>query len=285
MHENRRSILLLNFGVLLFGGTGLFSKLITLPVIDISLLRSGIAGLVLMAWLLIRRRLKPLQRQDIPWMLVAGTVFAVHWALFFHSIQVSTVAVGVVILFTHPVMVVFLEPLFAGGKPRSKDIFAAVLVVAGIYLMVPEFSFSNETAVGVAWGLVSALLLSLRLIIQRQFLRHYPGDLCMFYLLLVMTLVLLPFASTQAFEKGSSQWGLILLLAVVFTAIPHTIITRSLRYLSAKTVSLVNSMQLVYATLLALLILSEVPTWQTMVGGALIVSAAANESLRTMKDN
>ncbi|MFC1664348.1 DMT family transporter [Pseudomonadota bacterium] len=282
MHENRRSILILNFGVLLFGGTALFSKLITLPAIDITILRSSIAGLALMVWLLVRRRLVPLQRKDLHLMLLAGILFAVHWSLFFYSVQVSTVAVGIVTLFTHPVMVVFLEPLFAGGRPRKKDIFAASMVVAGIYLMVPEFSFANDIALGIAWGLVSALLFTFRLIIQRQYLRHYPGDLCLFYLLLVVTLVLLPFASTQAFTKDASQWGLIVLLALVFTAIPHAIMTRSLRYLSAKTTSLVNSMQVVYSILLAILILSEIPTWQTVVGGSMIVFAAMNESLTTM---
>lgn len=96
MHENRRSILILNFGVLLFGRTALFSKLITLPAIDITILRSSIAGLVLMIWLLARRRLAPLQRKDLPLMLLAGILFGVHWSLFFHSVQVSTVAVMVV---------------------------------------------------------------------------------------------------------------------------------------------------------------------------------------------
>jgi len=283
MHENRRSILILNFGVLLFGGTPLFSKLITLSAIDITILRSGIAGLVLMIWLLIWRRLVPLQRKDIPLMLLAGILFGVHWSLFFLSVQVSTVAVGIVTLFTHPVMVVFLEPLFAGARPRQRDIFSACMVVIGIYFMVPEFSFDNEIALGVTFGLISAFLFSFRLIIQRQYLRHYPGDLCLFYLLLVVTLILLPFASTQALDKDASQWWLIVLLAVVFTAIPHTIITRSLRYLSAKTTSLVNSVQVVYSTLLAVLILSEIPTWQTVVGGSMIVFAAVNESLTTMR--
>ena len=59
---------------------------------------------------------------------------------------------------------------------------------------------------------------------------------------------------------------------------PHTLFAFSLLNLKAKTVSLVACVQVVYATVFAALLLSELPQLSTVIGGLIVVSAAMYES-------
>ncbi|MCP4076662.1 MAG: hypothetical protein GY744_10815 [Gammaproteobacteria bacterium] len=57
--------------------------------------------------------------------------------------QVSSIAIGIISLYTYPVITVFPEPLFHGEKPHVKDIICAIVISFGIYLLVQELTIDN----------------------------------------------------------------------------------------------------------------------------------------------
>jgi drug/metabolite transporter (DMT)-like permease len=132
----------------------------------------------------------------------------------------------------------------------------------------------------VLWGVFSAFLFALRNVLQRHYFTHYPAPQTLFYQSLVVAVMVLPFLSGEPAELPSGQWGLLLLLGVVFTALPHALFANGLIHFKAKTASLISCLQVVYGTVFAAVLLAEVPDWRTLLGGALIVSAAAYESVR-----
>lgn len=282
MNQRLQGFIGLHLGVLLLGGTALFSKLIDLNAVDITALRSVFAACALLGLLLAGRRgLRLQRRRDYAMVLLLGVLFGVHWITYFHAMQVSSVAVGLIALYTFPVMTVFLEPWFAGERPHWQDVASGLAVILGVYLMVPVLDPDNAVARGVAWGVLSAFLFALRNVLQRHYFAQYPAPLTLFYQALVVALIVLPFLSAAPWSLGGGQWGLIVLLGVVFTALPHALFAHGLIHFKAKSVSLIACLQVVYATLFALLLLHEVPDWRTLAGGVIIVVAAAYESLRT----
>ena len=279
MHLTHKGLWAVHSAVFLFGLTALFSKLIALPALEITLLRSLVAVLAL--WAVMRWQGEPLglrARQDYAIVLLLGVLLAGHWVTYFHAMQVSSIAVGVIALYTFPVMTVFLEPLFHGERAHYFDIFSALAVLFGIYLLVPEFQLGHSTTQGVMWGMLSALLFSLRNIIQGRYFSAYPAKHALFYQILITIIVLLPFGSKVVPEVNILQWSQILLLGVVFTALPHTLFAFSLLHFKAKTASLVACLQVVYATLFAALILDELPAMTTVTGGVIVVGAAVFET-------
>ena len=197
--------------------------------------------------------------------------------------QVSSVAVGVIALYTYPVITVFLEPLFHGERPHTKDIISAIIVFIGIYLIVPSLSFNNLTTQGVVWGVLSAFLFSLRNIIHGRYFSHYTARHALFYQSLVVVLALLPFAGTHLDQITQWQWGQLLVLGIFFTAVPHTLFAHSLRHLKAKTAGLIACLQVVYATLFSIILLDASLNNFIIIGGILVVSAAMYESFTTSK--
>ncbi len=284
MDQRTRSLLAVHGGMLLLGGTALFSRIIPLPAVDITAWRSVFSAAALLVLLLVTRHAVRLRSvRDYAVVLGLGVLFSVHWVTYFHAMQVSSVATGIVALFTFPVMTVFLEPLFDGRRAHGMDVISGLAVLFGVYLMVPEFSLDNETTLGVFWGLVSALFYALRNVLQRRYFIHYPGKVAMFYQVLVVVAFTLPFSSGQEGELGLQVWGLLILLGVVFTALPHTLFANALVHFRATTVGLINCLQVFYATLFAAVLLSEAPGYYTIVGGLLVVGAAALESVRASR--
>ncbi|HET8791752.1 MAG TPA: DMT family transporter [Modicisalibacter sp.] len=274
----RQSLLALHLATALFGGTALFSRALPLPALDMTTWRSLIAGLALV-WL---ARLKwkvtlGIGREAWLWLGVAGVLMAVHWVTYFHAMQVSSVATGMLALFTYPVLLVLLEPLFERKRIQLGDLFAALLVLAGVWLLVPGGPSASS---GVMWGVFSGLLFALRNLLVRYKLRHLNPLLSMGLQALIVVTVTLPFVSDAALDAPPATGLWMLLLALVFTAAPHTLMTFALGGLQARSVGLISCLQPVYGTLLAWLILNEQPGLWTLAGGALIVAAAALESVK-----
>ena len=279
INNSFKGLFAVHSAVLIFGLTALFSKLIALSALEITLLRSIFAALVILVLFFWQRNsILLLRSKDYGIVILLGVLLAIHWVTYFHAMQVASVAVGVIALYTFPVITVFLEPLFHGERPQSKDIISALTVLFGIYLLVPEFSLSNETTQGLLWGILSALFFALRNIIQGHYFKGYTAKHSLFYQTLVTFIVLLPFSFTVIPEVTTFQWGQLLLLGVFFTAVPHTLFAFSLLNLKAKTVSLVACVQVVYATIFAAILLSEWPALTTVVGGLIVVTAAMYES-------
>ncbi|MCK4705179.1 MAG: EamA family transporter [Gammaproteobacteria bacterium] len=284
MKNHTEGLLSVHSAVLIFGLTALFSKLIALSAIEITLIRSVFAIVAIGIYIkYLNESLKLNNKRDYLIALLLGFFLATHWVTYFHAMQVSSIAIGIIALYTYPVITVFLEPLFHGERPHIKDIVSAIVVLFGIYLLVPEFSIDNQTAIGVFWGVISAFMFAMRNIIHGRYFKAYPARHALFYQTLAVIVLLTPFSAQVIPEVSQAQWLLLVVLGIFFTAVPHTLFAHSLLHLKAKTTSLVACMQVVYGTLFAALFLAEIPDWTTVTGGLIVISAAAYETATSHK--
>lgn len=284
MDPVKRSLINLHLTVMLLGGTALFSKLIPLSALDITFGRSVPAFLLLLVFLKITKtsfRLKSVKDYFIG--IGLGILMAVHWVTYFMSMQYSSVSVGIIALFTFPVITVMLEPFFEKNRLAWQDVASAIVVLFGIYLIVPDVSLDNDVTLGVIIGIFSAFLYALRNLLHRQYFSHYSGAKAMTWQILVILPCLVLFTSDELLVMDYKTFGLLVLLGTVFTALPHAMIATSLKHLRAKTFSLVACMQPLYGVIFAILLLGETPTWQTLIGGILVVSAAVYETINTKR--
>ncbi len=266
--------------VLLFGLAGLFGKYIALPALLITLGRVIFAALALGGVLAVRRSSFALRGRDYLLLPLAGAVLAVHWAAFFQSIQVSTVAVGLVSFATFPVFVTFLEPLVTRQPLRGMDVLLALLTLAGAALVVPSFALANSTTQGVLWGLLAAGSFAVLALFNRHYVRRYSSLLVAFWQQGAAAMVLLPFLFVYAQPASLANLLLLAVLGVVFTALAHTLFIQGLSVVKAQTASIISSLEPVYGILFAALLLGEIPALRTLVGGAVILGVVVYSSWR-----
>lgn len=284
-----KGLLSVHIAVILLAGTGLFSQLIPLPALDITFYRCLVAVICLSFVLFITHqpiRLK--QAQDYPIAIMLGILVSLHWVTYFYAMQWSSVAAGMIALYTYPVITVLIEPLIQNKRPKINDIICALIVLAGIILMLPHQSPLGDAGLGIILGVFSAILFAARNLLYKYKFTQYNGPQTMFYQVLVGCLLLLPML---LFNHSNADWalpspasiGLLLLLGTFFTALPHALLVTSLRHLSAASVALISCLQPLYGMMLAALVLAQWPNWQTLVGGSLILSGTLYETLKNRR--
>ena len=286
MTSDNKSILQINICVLLLGGTALFAKLISLQADAITFFRSIFACLALISIMVITKSVFRLKSREDYWLvLFTGLLTGGHWVAYFQAIQLSTVAVGIISLYTFPIMTSFLEPLLDRERIRFGNIVSAVIVFIGLLLIVPEFQLSNQTTTGVLWGLISAALFSIRNITVRKKLGHLSSITTMCYQLFIISIMLLPFVSFQESLMIDNRLWLLVLLGVLFTATPHVLLVASLRCLKATRASLILCLHPLYSILFAGMLISEIPSFKVISGGVLIFSISMYESIHVRVAN
>ncbi|QBJ62036.1 DMT family transporter [Pseudoalteromonas sp. DL-6] len=279
MQSQQQSLIYLHIAVLLFGGTALFAKLIGLNALDITAYRAAIAGVAICVLLTLQKKPIKLRRaKDYVIAILLGIAVGIHWVTYFAGMQLAGITVGMLAFFTYPVITVFLEPLFNKSKPKTKDIISAVVVITGIYLLIPNVNLGDDITLGVVTGVVSALFFAIRNITHKRYFSEYGGPQTMFYQTLVASLMLCAFIEVPITQINDADLILLLIAGVVFTAMPHSLFAASLKKLSAATAGLISCLQPLYGTILAIIILHERLSVMTLIGGALIVSAACFET-------
>jgi len=274
MKARYRSLTEIHAAVLFFGLAGLFGKLISLPSLIIVLGRVFFATIFLALFLLFRRqsvRLKP--KRDYARLTVLGLILAVHWVTFFQSIQVSTVAVGLLTFSTFPIFVTFLEPCFFKERIRLTDVVVALVTFLGVALVVPRFELESKVTQGVLWGVASGLTFAILSILNKKYVRAYSSLVIAFYQDAVATAALAPFLFLIRPSVQIRDLLLLALLGVVFTGIAHSLFIKGLANVKAQTASIISSLEPVYGIILAALVLDEIPPLRVVLGGAIILGA------------
>lgn len=284
MEDVHKSLWSLHLAVILLGVTALFSKIIPLSALDITFGRSVVACVCLVLLLKCTgKSLRMFSYKDLGIGVLLGVIMALHWVTYFAAMQYSSVAVGMIALFTFPVITVFLEPFFEKIKLVWQDVVSALVVLFGISLIVPDVSLDNDVTLGIVVGVASALLYSLRNLIHRRYFSHYSGAHAMALQTFIIILCLVFFTSEQLWQMSHETLFYLFVLGSICTAVPHALIASSLKHLRAKTFSLIACAQPLYGVGFAYVLLQEKPSWQTLVGGLLVISAAVYETINAQK--
>ena len=102
-------LVLLNVGIFCISTSGVLGRLINLPPKEIIFWRSIIALIGLLFFCLYRRKNILTLFKKAPFaLLVSGLLMGVHWISYFYALQWSSVAVGMLSLYTFPIFTAFL---------------------------------------------------------------------------------------------------------------------------------------------------------------------------------
>ncbi|MCG6153699.1 DMT family transporter [Leptospira bandrabouensis] len=269
------------------GNVTLFAKLLPFPAVTIISGRALFSVLILGLFFWIRGKSVSYRSfKDFSFVFGIGILFALHWVTYFHSIQVSTVAVGMLSLFTYPVFSAILEPMFGGKRPDPFAFFLACFSFFGLFLIVPDLSWDNQMFQGVVWGVVSAVLYAIRNLLTKEMHVHYPSAQILFTQLIATSLVLLPFADGLFVMLAEPKYLVFqVVLAGVFTSLAHTIWIRSLSNLSVTTAGTLSTLSPIYGSLAAWYFLGEVPPDRLWLGGGVILFCAILEVFRKQAES
>ena len=286
LDNKNRSLLQIHFAVLLFGLTGVFGKLITLPSTILVLGRLISSSFSIFAYIKITKKNTSLKsRKHYLSFLFLGFLLAVHWTTFYESIKLSTVAIGLLTFSTFPVFVTFIEPYFFKEKIQISDIITAIVTFVGIFFVVPEFEFGNEMTIGALLGILSGFTYAFLSVLNRKFTKDYSGAMIAFYEQSMAALFLIPcYFMTQPIISISNIW-LTILLGTIFTALPHTLFIGGMKYVKTQTAGIITCLEPLYGIILAAVLIHEIPNFKVILGGIIILGTVLYSTLKSKKQS
>lgn len=283
-NQHLKHVLELTFATLLISTSGALGKYIDMPAPVTIWWRSALAMVFLILYCKLKKiNLKIQSKKDLGAFILSALFMASHWITYFYALQLSNVAIGMLSIFTFPIIAALLEPLFSRTRFDYIHIVLGMMVLLGIYILSPELNLESNTLKGILFGLFSALCYALRILILKQYVSRYHGSGLMFYQLLIMSIVLIPMLFLFETSNIKTQFPYVILLALVTTAIGHTLFVQSLNHFKVSTASIIGSTQPIFGIIIAFLFLNEIPTWNTFFGGLLILSTVVIESIRSKK--
>lgn len=283
-----KGALQIHISVFLFGFAGLFGKFLSCSPLYIVLGRTFFAFITLFIYarLISKTVLLSFGKKEFFFFMLQGILLAVHWWSFFFSIQISSVAVGLVTFSTFPLFVTFLEPLFFRERLKPVDIFIAGAVFIGILLVIPEFDFSNNVTRGGFYGIISGFTFAVLALINRRNARISDSIAVAFYQNLFAALFLaIPIFALKIPTPLFSDLPNLILLGVVCTALAHTLFINSLTFIRAQTASVIAGLEPVYGIVLAFFILNEIPGIRTLIGGSVIIGTTVLAGQLSRQEN
>lgn len=270
----------IHIAVLLFGGAGLFGKLIEISAGGIVLGRAGLAALFLLFFQLLKKqKIRLHTTKDFFIFCFLGLTLAFHWTAFFESIQQSTVAIGVLTFSTFPVFTSFLEPILYKQAFKVKDVLLAGVALLGVALILPSFDFSHQYTTGVLWGIASGASFAVITLGSKKMMSKYSSNNVSFFQNTIAALILSVFFCEDIAHGTHQDWIFLVILGIVFTGIAHTLFINSMKGMKAHTASLIACLEPFYGIIMAWIILNEIPTLRMLAGGILILTVATYASL------
>ena len=272
-----KSLLNVHLATVLFGLAGVLGVLSGLPAPLIVLGRVAFASLALVvAVIVLRVPVRVQNRADLTYLALTGTLLAMHWTAFFLSIVLSNVATGLLSFATFPLFATVFEPLLLRTQLRKHHMLLAAGVIPGIALLVPQLSWTNHITLGVAFGLFAAATFAILSIANRGLGRRYHSLTISLFQEVGATMVLAPvlfWLHPSALLSARTLLTLVL-LGVFCTAAAHTLFIEGMRSMTARSASLIASLEPVWGTLFGILLLNQHPAMRTILGGAIILAAA-----------
>jgi drug/metabolite transporter (DMT)-like permease len=209
------------------------------------------------------------------YLLLFGILQAGTMLTYFISLIKGSVSIAVLLLYTAPVYITLLSPWLLKEKSTKKGIIALVLSILGILLIVdPQKLDFTYFSVGILAGIASGIIYAFQIMTSKYVSSTYSGYSQAFWSFLVAILILLPFG-TSPIGVVLDNLGYLILLSIFPTILAVSLYFNGLKKVKAHSASILGLIEPLSAVILAVLILNENISILEMIGGTLILAAAA----------
>lgn len=265
-------------GVAAVSSASIFVRLSSAPPLVIATYRMAFATLMLgpPAVLQGRRELLSIDKRDLASSLLAGGFLAVHFGAWMTSLSHTSVASSVMLVSTHPLLVMLGARLLLGEPARGGAVAGAAVAVVGSALIGSgDFSAGGTALFGDLLATVSALMFAGYVLVGRgvrQRLSVCPYAFLVYGMCSCILAITCLVGGVPLYPIPKRDFVLFLGLAIVPTILGHTVFNWALRYVSASVISVSALGEPVGATLLAMAFLKEPPPTTAVAGGTLVLA-------------
>ena len=278
----------------IWGTLGFFAKILYAEGVSFEALVAvrasvGWAAMLLFVLLTWGVRSRRVTGRDFLFLVPLGLVgIGAFYLLYFFTVRESTVGTAAILLYSSPAFVALLAWIFLKETLGPLRLLALALTFGGIFLVVGGYE-PGALEVGLpvlATGLLSGLTYGLYSIFGKPLTGHLEPAIILSYALgfgsVLLVLAALPTFHTLV-GLSSSSYALLVMLAVVHTALAFGLYTVGLKRLDAGQAAIVATVEPVVAGAIGVVLLGEELTALKVIGALLVLAGAALAQVRLKK--
>lgn len=237
----------------------------------------------------VREELVHLEKTSVILSCFSGFFLAVHFVLWFESLNHTSVASSTTIVCTEVIWVSMGFCLFMRGKLSRKAVFAiAVTFVGSVVIACADSAAGGFHLYGDILSLLAAIAVAVYTLIGRVVRKTTSTTVYTYLVYAVCEVTLLFMCLWQdygLFDYGMSVVIVGLLLAIFSTILGHSVFSWCLKYFSPTFVSASKLCEPVAAAVLAVFFFGELPSLLQVLGDLLILGGVYYYSRITEEEN
>ena len=274
----------LSIGIVAASFAAIFVRLSNAPSLVISFWRMSLASLILLPFVCLRedsrRAIADLGPRDISSVLFSGLFLGLHFATWISSLSFTSVASSIILVTTQPIFILLIELAVFGKKPSRYLLTGVLIAVLGSLLIgYGDITGSQFNLIGDLLALAGAFSVAVYFIIGRRVrkvLANLPYIFLVYSTSALFLLLLCLIKGLPLVKYSANNFLLFAALPVGPTLIGHTSFNWALKRISASLVGVTLLGEPIFATLLAFLILGEVPNVYSLIGGVFVLAGIYN---------
>lgn len=244
---------------------GVFIKLVDWNPFAIACVRS----LVAMIFLCIVNRRLPRFSFKNPDAILGGLLYAATMLLFVFATKLTTAANAIFLQYTSPLYLILFGPFLLKERNTWVDYTAVAVLLCGMFILIGgDLSGGNIT--GDLFALASGLTFGFSTMFLRKQKSAHPSD-SLILANVFCFIISFPFLFTSGMPSVKSCMGLVI-LGVVQIGLASFFWGKSIKKLSALSAVIIGMLEPILNPVWVALAVHEIPTWQTIVGGGIILA-------------
>lgn len=281
-NDKTKGIIYIIISAFFFALMGLFVKLSgDLPIIQKSFFRNAVACIFAFVLITKNKQWALPKGKNVLFLFIRAVAGTGGILCNFYALSNMNLADASMLNKLSPFFAVIFSIFMLKEKPSIKQIFAISLAFIGaLFIMKPSFTFDALPGLlGFIGGLGAGLAYAcVRKLTQNDF----KGNLVIFYFSLFSCIVTLPWLIFDFTPMSAEQW-ICLICAGLSASGGQYFITAAYSKAPAKEISIYDYSQIIFTTLLSLVVFGDLPDILSFVGYVIIISAALYNAWNSLK--
>lgn len=280
MNNKNKGLIYILLSTIMFGSYGLWSKLIgtDFGVFYQGWTRTFFIALILFPIVLYKKEIVLIQKKDWKWMSVFLISTSLTQAPIFYAFNHMDIGTATLLFFVGMTLMMYIVGfLFLGEKATKIKIFAFILACIGLYI---TFSFSLiafsllAASMALLNGAASGVELSSSKKLTGEYSPLYVTWLSWVVIAVTNFIASVGLGEVQHMPEFNLTWLYLAIYAVV-SILGFWFAIEGYKYVESSIGSLLGLLEVIFAVIFGILIFHQVLTGRVIIGGVLIMLAAA----------
>lgn len=270
MNLKLRAYFLISLLAISWGTIPLIIRTSNISSLSLVGIRTFLGSIFLLIFVLKKRGIT---RQLLNSGFVLGPLLAIHWSTMFKSIELNSVAVGIGLVFSYPIFVIFIE-IFRGQKVER---FQILIILAGFFGLFFLLDISTiASPIGVVYGITSAITLAFLIIYGSEKSKEYGGLNVAFIQVIFAALCLSPF-TVSGFDWMIDNLAVSLFLGFFLTGVGLATYWYVVKIITPLSIGTITYLEPVTGVVIGALILNESLKGLQYFGFGLVILAGITQ--------